>query len=124
LSELEDKLSGILNSPEQMARIMQLAQSLSGEKDGEKKSEEPPRREKEAASSPFEGLDPKMIALLSRLTAEFSSSSSGGKEQLIAAIKPYLSRERGEKIDRAAKIARLAKIAQAALREMGGDPFV
>ena len=121
MSELEDKLSGVLNSPEQMARIMQLAQSLSGGEAPPGAEKEPPRGEKEA-SSPFEGLDPKMIALLSRLASELSASS--GKEQLIAAIKPYLSRERGEKIDKAAKIARLAKIAQAALREMGGDPLV
>ena len=121
MSELEDKLSGILNSPEQMARIMQLAQSISGEDAQQKGEKEPPRAEKEAPS-PFEGLDPKMIALLSRLTAELSASS--GKERLIAAIKPYLSRERGEKIDKAAKIARLAKIAQSALAEMGGDPLV
>ena len=122
MSELEDKLCGILNSPEQMARIMQLAQSLSGEAGGERRSEQPPRGEKERAEDPFAGLDPKMIALLSRLSAELSGPS--GKEPLIAAIKPYLSRERGEKIDRAAKIARLAKIAQAALREMGGDGLV
>jgi len=113
MSDFEDKLSGILNSPETMAQIMQLAQSFSASE----KTVEVPKSEPENT-----GIDPNMIMMLTKLMGEFSAPDKCSS--LLSAVEPYLRQERREKVEKAMKIARIAKIAKKALGEMGGGSLV
>lgn len=125
MSELEDKINGILGDPAQMEKIAGLAKSLMG--DG---GDAPAEKTKSAGGGldslmqslgGSEGaIDPAMLARLSRAL----SSGAGEKKQeraLLEAMKPYLSEKRRSKMDKAIKLARLASIARIAMGEMGGD---
>ena len=123
MSELEDKINGILGDPAQMEKIAGLAKSLMGGGD------DPAEKTKSAGG----GLDSLMQslgddgtidpAMLARLSRAFSSSAGEKKQEraLLEAMKPYLSEKRRSKMDKAIKLARLASIARIAMGEMGGD---
>lgn len=123
MSELEDKINGILGDPAQMEKIAGLAKSLMGGGDA-------PAEKTKSAGGGLDSLmqslggdsaiDPAMLARLSRAL----SSGAGEKKQeraLLEAMKPYLSEKRRSKMDKAIKLARLASIARIAMGEMGGD---
>ena len=106
MSELEDRISSILNDPEQMDRIAEMAKSLMGG---------------EAPQAPADMLPPELgdAALLGRLGRLLRSAKTedSRQEALLQAMKPYLSERRRGKMERAIQIARMARIAQLAFRE-------
>ncbi len=126
MSELEDKINGILGDPAQMEKIAGLAKSLMG---GGDSGDAPAEKTKSAGG----GLDSLMQslgsdgaidpAMLARLSRAFSSGAGEKKQEraLLEAMKPYLSEKRRSKMDKAIKLARLASIARIAMVEMGGD---
>ena len=127
MSELEDKINGILGDPAQMEKIAGLAKSLMGGSDGGSETAEKTKSAGGGLDSLMQSLgggegaiDPAMLARLSRAL----SSGAGEKKQeraLLEAMKPYLSEKRRSKMDKAIKLARLASIARIAMGEMGGD---
>lgn len=124
MGDFEDKINGLLQSPESLEQIMRLARSLSGESE----APEAPHEEKDARAESaetggfFDGFDPKMMSFLGSALREYSSPSD--KAALIAAIKPYLRSERREKVDKAMQIAKLAKVAKNVIPELGGTKNV
>ena len=127
MSDLEDKINGILGDPAQMEKIAGLAKSLMG---GGDSGDVPAEKTKSAGG----GLDSLMQslsrsdgaidpAMLARLSRAFSSGAGEKKQEraLLEAMKPYLSEKRRSKMDKAIKLARLASIARIAMGEMGGD---
>ena len=123
MSELEDKINGILGDPAQMEKITGLAKSLMG---GGSETTEKAKSAGGGLDSLMQSLggsdaiDPAMLTRLSRAL----SSGAGEKKQeraLLEAMKPYLSEKRRSKMDKAIKLARLASIARIAMGEMGGD---
>ena len=127
MSELEDKINGILGDPVQMEKIAGLAKSLMGGGGGGIDHAEEAKSTGSGLDSLMQSLggsegaiDPAMLARLSRAL----SSGAGEKKQeraLLEAMKPYLSEKRRSKMDKAIKLARLASIARIAMGEMGGD---
>lgn len=110
MDEFGDRLNAILNDPNALSRITDMAKSMFG---GEKKDGPAP----ESAPSGDAGLDPDMLGKLASIMRK--SSDSGSKRALLEAMKPYLSEERREKMDKAFKIAKLAGMASAAASELG-----
>ncbi len=106
MDDLEEKLNSILSSPGSMDRIMQLAKSLTG-------SGEAPRE----ADSPVP--DARLMGILTSAVSEFSAA--GDTERLAAALRPFLSPERAERLDRAVGVARIARVARRIVPELGGD---
>ena len=129
MSELEDRISGILSNPEEMERITNIAKSIMG---GEAQEASGSGEENAGGVNLGgmnlggmdlggllpDGIDPKIIASLGRLM----SSAGGGDEKhaLLGAMKPYMSLKRREKMERALQIARLSRLAGAAFAEFGG----
>ena len=126
MSELEDKINGILGDPVQMEKIAGLAKSLMGGSDSSSDTAEKAKSAGGGLDSLMQSLggdsaiDPAMLARLSRA---FSSGAGEKKQEraLLEAMKPYLSEKRRSKMDKAIKLARLASIARIAMGEMGGD---
>ena len=110
-----------------MEKIAGLAKSLMGGSDGGSEIAEKTKSAGGGLDSLLQSLggsdsaiDPAMLARLSRAL----SSGAGEKKQeraLLEAMKPYLSKKRRSKMDKAIKLARLASIARIAMGEMGGD---
>ena len=115
MSEFEDRLNSILNSPEQMEKIAGLAQSLMGpSQDAQQTSSGKPKQDKAAAQSP----DP---ALLGRIGAVMQSMGGrDDKQALLRSLAPYLSQRRREKLEKAMELARLIHLAEFAFGDLGG----
>ncbi len=128
MSEFDDTLNKILSSPEDMAKILNLARSFTGsssegsaEGDGDTSTT---AADSGAVTSSLLDLDPKILRLISRLASEYTSGKND-KAELLNAIKPYLREDRHAKIDKATEIAKLARLARVAFSELsGGDSNV
>ena len=105
MGELEDRLSSILNDPEQMRRISSLAQTLMG---GESSASTGT-----AEGQGEEGLPGSLGSLLS------PPRGGGDKAALLEALKPWLSEKRQKKLARAMRLAQMARLARFAMGDMG-----
>ena len=131
MSEFEDKLNAILSSPETMAQIMNLADSLNGnEETAQGQGEEAPTTEKGADNTGKKGLgdllggiDPSMVARIMPLLKEYQSGSDE-KTALLGALRPFLSESRQGKVERAIQITRLSRVIRGSMRLFRGDDHV
>ncbi len=131
MSEFEDRINSVLNDPEQMDKIANLAKSLmGGEATREAPSDEGGMLGKigelakglMGGDTPDKGgmdIDPAMLGRISSLVSAGSKQNSD-QRALLEAMKPYMSEKRRQKMDKALKIAQLARIARLAMGEMGG----
>ena len=132
MSEFEDRINSVLNDPEQMDKIANLAKSLMG---GEAQKADPGDggmmgKLGELAKSLTGGgsygrdgpdIDPAMLGKIGRLMKAGNAQNSN-ERALLEAMKPYLTEKRRQKMDRALQLAKLARIARIAMGEMGeGD---
>lgn len=125
MSEFEDRVNSILNDPDQMDKIANLAKTLMGG-DGALDEGAPPNDEKKGGlAALFDGAGAD-AAVLGRISRALSAQSAADKDKtaLLEAMKPYLSEKRRNKMDKAMKIARFARIARAAMGESGGEEDV
>ena len=111
MSEMEERLNKLLEDPEAMGRIMQMAQQLSGGMNAS-----PP-----SPSSPDTfGIDPKLLQKILPLFREIQTPNLQAT-QLLYALRPYLKEDKQSKIDRAVKLAHLIHIGKRALADGGLD---
>lgn len=103
MDDLTEKLSELLNDPESMNRVRQMAESILGEKEEEKPS---------SPSIPDIGsmLGPGELKTMMTLISKFNSSSNDSRTQLLTALKPHLSEPRREKVDTAIKILKVLEL--------------
>lgn len=93
-NNLAEKLSEILNDPEGMARIESLAQSLLSDNGSQP----------ETAPDALDGM--KIAKILSTL----KNNGNDNRSQLLLALRPHLSIERQERVDKAIKLLRLVSL--------------
>lgn len=105
MAELEDKLGAVLNNPQLMQQIMNMAQSL-----GQQNSPPPPPPPQETAVPSF---DPAMLQKLAGIAS--AAGADAQQKALLCALGPYLSRDRLNRLEKAMQAARLAKAASAFL---------
>ena len=112
MGEFEEKLSGLLNNPQEMEKIIQLARSFMG-------SGENPEAPPEGAPAPkagggaglegiLGGLDP---GLMQKLAAGLKGGL--GTAALLQAVTPHLKDERKGQLKRAVTIAQMVRVARA-----------
>ena len=118
---MEEKLGAILENPQLMQQIMQLAQSVNIPK--QSKSREPPEEaelpQKISLPDPNGGigLDPAMFAKLAGIAGK--SNIDSNQKALLRALTPYLSRDRVAKLEKAMRAATIASMASAFLNSGG-----
>lgn len=103
MDELESKLNAILSNPEMMEKVMTLAQSLGGSAPG--KEPEAPHKEAPAFSMP----DLSMLQKISSMASQ--TRIDPDQQNLIGALRPYLSPSRIGKLERAMRAAKMASMA-------------
>lgn len=145
MSELEEKLEGILGNPQAMSQIMSLAQSLnlggSGQSSDQSQEAEqapspaaPAQRESAPAPPPppaapaglsgglggmlgaLGNLDAGTLSAAAQLMGQFNSG--GGDDQrvaLLTALRPFVKEERYAKLDKAIQIAKLSRLIRGGL---------
>ena len=115
MDDIGEKLADILNDPNSLKRVREMAESILGNS-GDKKSESPPISN---INSLFgEDFDPAQIGKIISIMSRLKSTSDDNREKLLLALKPHLSAPRREKIDTAIKIIKLIDMLPL-LRESG-----
>lgn len=105
MENMEEKLAAVLGNPEMMQRIMSMAQSLSSQ--SEQNHGPPPETAPQAMD-----FDPAMIQKLMGLTDQLNADPQ--QRALLAALRPYLTDERINKLEKAMRAAKLANLASSA----------
>ena len=106
MDDLEQKLNSVLNDPQMLQKLMTVAQSIGGAPSGE--------------TPKPEGMPDIDLGMLQKLTGLAQSSSIDKNQQtLLHALRPYLSRERVEKLEKAMRAAKMAKLASGFLGSRG-----
>ena len=127
MDELERALRAVLDDPAQLRELRELAGSMGfsmpqaqPESAPVQKAPEPePVSEPEPARAAFQQQPlPEPAAAMLRQAGKTDKR----QEALLLALKPFLRKERQEKIDRALHAARLASLASLALKNRGRGP--
>ena len=117
MSELDDKLGAILENPQLMQQIMNMAQSL-GQGDPS-----PPQKQEIPVESRniLPDFDPVMVSKVMSLAGK--SNIDRNQKTLLNALQPYLSSQRLQKLEKAMRAAKLADVASG-LMQSGAIPFL
>jgi len=127
MDELERALRAVLDDPAQLQELRELAGSMGFSVPQAQPKPEPtlkepqpkPVPEPEQAQAVFQQqLLPEPAAAMLRQAGKMDKR----QEALLLALKPFLRKERQEKIDRALHAARLASLASLALKNRGRGP--
>lgn len=132
----DEKLQKLLNDPQALARVAQLAQGLQSPQ-----SESVAEVETEPAAPPavgsgapggleslgglgelLSGLDPKLLGGIMELAGEFGKKDDR-RIALLNALRPYVRAERSAKMDRAAELVQLARVIRRGLGLLGGGNY-
>ena len=121
MEDMDSRLNAMLNDPAAMARIIQMAQQLSG---GTTQTAPPPPPPPQNAPPPPPsdggGFDPMLLAKFLPLLQDLRQSNSQ-TTQLLYALRPFLKEEKQPKVERAAKLVHLICIGKRFLTEGGLD---
>ena len=101
MDQFQDKLGAILNDPQMMQQIMNLAQSMN-----------PPTPPPQAADSQFQ-IDPGMVQKLASLAG--SSGMDRNQQALLSALNPYLHPSRIQRLEKAMRAAKTVRMASSIL---------
>ena len=135
MSELEDKIKTLLDSPEEISKIVSTAQNLFGGKQsretddvGEERVEEihnvPALSVNDEEENLLEKLDPKVISTAMQIMGEYRKTDDR-RIQLLHALRSYFKDEDQVHITKAIQIVKLSKVAKQAFRSMREeDSFV
>ena len=110
MDDMQQKLDAILGNPDMMAQIMSMAQNLGGNAGPEPVSTPAP-------SINLGGIDPGMIQKIAGIAQQ--SGVDGNQQNLLRALKPYLSEHRIVKLEKAMRAARLAGVVTSVLGSSG-----
>lgn len=97
MDDLNQKLAQILNDPESMNRVREMAESILSQ-DSEKPKED---------NSVFGNIDGNELTSIMSIVSKLNNKSDDARTNLLAALKPHLSEPKREKVDTAIKILRL-----------------
>ena len=120
MDDMDSKLNAMLNDPAAMARIIQMAQQLSGGAQPNTPPQNPPPPPPQSGPPPGDGFDPMVLAKFLPLLQDLRQSNSQ-TTQLLYALRPFLKEEKQSKVERAAKLARVICIGKRFLTEGGLD---
>ena len=110
MDDMEQKLNSILGNPEMMAQIMSMAQNLGG-------NSEPEPAPVAAPALNLGGFDPGMLQKITGIAQQ--SGIDGHQQNLLKALRPYLSEHRIVKLEKAMRAARLAGVVTTVLGSSG-----
>lgn len=110
MDDMAGKISELLNDPEGMAKIMNIAKTLFTDDNNNTPEVSPKESPNDAAGLTGmlpEGFDP--IKLMNIFSA-FNSQKNDSRTALLFALKPHLSKTRQERVEKAVKLLKLATL--------------
>lgn len=110
MSDMQEQMNSILQNPEMMGKIMQMAQSLNG-------TQQPQPQPEQSNQTDFPNIDLSMVQKLSGLAGK--ANIDNNQRTLLKALGPYLSKDRVHKLEKAMRAAKMAGIASVFLNQYG-----
>ena len=101
MDDLNQKLTEILNDPESMNRVREMAESILSDNAKKDEPEDP---------SFFGNLDGAELGNIMSIVSKLNQKNDDPRTALLAALKPHLSDRKREKVDTAIKILRLLEL--------------
>ncbi|MBR6533593.1 MAG: hypothetical protein IKT44_04125 [Clostridia bacterium] len=108
MDDLNQKLAQILNDPESMNRVKEMAQSILSQSEKQEQKED----------SVFGIPDSAELMNIMSIVSKLNQKNDDARTNLLSALKPHLSEPKQEKVDTAIKILRLLDLLPA-LKESG-----
>ena len=102
MDDIKSKLSEILNDPEALNNLSQMAETLFS---GENSSDG------DGSSQTQDFPDMEQLGNIMAIMSKLNGSQDNDRTRLINALKPYLSEKRSESADKAIKFMKLSKMA-------------
>lgn len=103
MENMEEKIMDVLNDPQKLESIMNVAKNLGFSPPGESAEEQPADPDPQMAGAIFELL-------------QKANRPDGRQDALISALMPYLRPSRQKKLQRALRVAKLSHLAGFALK--------
>ncbi len=128
MAQWEEKLGAILNDPQAMSKIMAIAQSLDGGKEGTQSApasdqapapDPAPEPEPTAQAPAGLDLDPRLMAAGMQALAAWQGPDDS-RTALLQALRPFVKPERHGKLDKAVRVTKLSRVIRAALDTFKG----
>ena len=101
MDDLNQKLTEILNDPESMTRVREMAESILSDNAKKDEPEDP---------SFLGNLDGAELGNIMSIVSKLNQKNDDPRTALLAALKPHLSERKREKVDTAIKILRLLEL--------------
>lgn len=115
MDDISQKLAELLNDPDSMSRVREMAENILGT-NSQKTDSPPPTAD---AGSLFDGeIDPAQLGKIMSVLSRLKSDRDDNRARLLLALKPHLSSPRREKVDTAIKLLKLIDLLPL-LRESG-----
>lgn len=114
MSELDDKLNSILSNPQLMQQIMSLAQSMNQSPGQTEQTPEPKQND-------TPGINTSMLSKVSSIMQRGTIDKD--QQSLLKALKPYLSSQKIQKLERAMYAAKMAGIASEFVQSRNGNSY-
>lgn len=115
MDDLSEKLAELLNDPDSLSRVQEMAENILGTKDH--KNDGPPPAA-DIGSLLGEDIDPVQLGKIMSIISRLKSDRDDNRARLLLALKPHLSVPRREKVDAAIKLLKLIDLLPL-LRESG-----
>lgn len=113
MEDIQNQMNNILQDPEMMHKIMQMAQSLNQQTP----NNDSPAVNPSPPSPALPNIDPAALRHIAGLAGQ--TNIDNNQRSLLKALTPYLSRERITKLERAMRAAKLANLASGFLGRSG-----
>ena len=118
MSDLEEKLQGLLSSPDGLSKLMEVAQSIGAKE---------PVRETTVESTPvlpnlsglFESLKPEQLSTVLEFLEDYQDESDR-RFHMLQALREYAKPDDMPHLEKAKQIVKLTKVAKHAIHSMRG----
>ncbi|MBR4099831.1 MAG: hypothetical protein IKK55_02450 [Clostridia bacterium] len=101
MDDLNQKLAQILNDPESMNRVREMAESILSKEE---------KKEEKTDDSVFGIPDSNELMNIMSIVSRLNAKNDDARTNLLSALKPHLSEPKREKVDTAIKILRLLEL--------------
>ena len=121
MDDISEKLAELLNDPDSLNRVREMAENILGGDD--KRDEKNKSKNDFDMNSLFgDGIDPVQIGKIMQVMSRLKSDRDDNRARLLLALKPHLSAPRQEKVDTAIKLLKLIDLLPA-LKDSGMFEF-
>ena len=105
MDDISEKLADLLNDPESLKRVREMAENILGETP--KAENQPPNNTGGGSIFDNMDIDPAQLGKIFSVMSRLKSDQDDKRAKLLLALKPHLSEPKREKVDTAVKLLKL-----------------